>query len=72
MGLDEVVRERAYLLWRKRVGQMHARRTSGIKRSMNDSANALARYGSEMAVRKARRTSIGFGRARLKITLSGD
>jgi hypothetical protein len=65
-GLDQVVRERAYLLWEHAGWGMAAPTTSGIKRSINASANAPTRCGSGRAVRKARRTSTGFGRARLR------
>jgi hypothetical protein len=65
-GLDQVVRERAYLLW-EQAGRPDGRaETSGTKRSMNASANAPTHCGSEKAVRKARRTSTGFGRAPLR------
>ena len=39
---------------------------SGIERSISASANALTRCGSGRAVRKARRTSTGIGRAPLR------
>src|SRR5580658_6518235 len=56
-GLDQVVRERAYLLWEQAGRPMAARTSSGIKRSINASANAPTRCGSGKAARKARRTS---------------
>jgi hypothetical protein len=65
-GLDQVVRERATCFGSRRVGRMAAPTTSGTKRSMNASANAPTHCGSEKAVRKARRTSTGFGRAALR------
>jgi hypothetical protein len=65
-GLDQVVRERAYLLWNRQVARKAAPRTSGIRRRINASANAPTRCGSGKAVRKARRTSIGFGLAPLR------
>jgi hypothetical protein len=45
---------------------MAALTTSGAKRSINASANAPTHCGSGKAVRKASRTSTGFGRAHLK------
>jgi Protein of unknown function (DUF2934) len=65
-GLDQVVRERAYLVWEQSSRPDGRAATSGIKRSMNTSANAPTRRGSGRAVRKARRTSTGFGRAPLR------
>lgn len=62
-GLDQVVRERAYLLW-EQPGRPDGR--AGTKRSMNASASAPTHCGSEKAVRKARPTSTGFGRAPLR------
>jgi hypothetical protein len=65
-GLDQIVRERAYLLWERGVGRTAAPTNSGIKRSTSASASAPTRYGSARAVREARRTSTGFGRAPLR------
>jgi hypothetical protein len=62
-GLDQFVRERAYFLWERPGGRMVGPTTSGAKRRMSASANALTRCGSGRAVRKARRTSTGIGRA---------
>jgi hypothetical protein len=45
---------------------MAAPTTSGIKRSINASANAPRHCGSGKVVRKARRTSTGCGSAPLK------
>ena len=45
-GLDEVVRERAYFLWEQASRQMDARRTSGIKRSMNALRTRLRAVGA--------------------------
>jgi hypothetical protein len=65
-GLDQVVRERAYLLW-ERAGRPEAAPTSsGIKRSINASANAPSRCGSGKVARKARRISTGFRHAPLR------
>ena len=50
----------------RRAGGMTAPTTSGIKRSINASANAPTRCGSGRVVRKARPTSTGFGRAPLR------
>ena len=47
---------------------MAAPTTSGIKRSINASANAPTRGGSGRTIRKARRTSTGYGPAPLKRT----
>ena len=58
-GLDQVVRERASLLWEQAVGRKATLAISGAVRSMDVSANALTRCGSGKAVRKARRTSSG-------------
>jgi hypothetical protein len=52
-GLDQVVRERAYLLWEQ------AARPGGR-------ANALTHCGSGRAVRKAKLTSTGIGHAPLR------
>jgi hypothetical protein len=65
-GLDQVVRERAYLLWEQAGRRMAAPTTSGIKRSISASANAPTHCGSGKVVRKARRTSTGCGSAPLK------
>jgi hypothetical protein len=65
-GLDQVVRERAYLLW-EQAGRPDGRPTTfGTKRSISASANALTRCGSGRVARKARRTSTGFGPAPLR------
>ena len=61
-----MVRERAYLLWEQAGRRMDAPTTPGIKRSINASANAPTPCESERVVRKARRTSTGFGRAPLR------
>ena len=63
-GLDQFVRDaRLFSLGARRGGRRAAPTTSGAKRSMSASANALTRCGSGRAVRKARRTSTGIGRA---------
>ena len=65
-GLDQVVRERAYLLW-EQAGRPEGRADNfGIKRSINASANAPTRGGSGRAIRRARRTSTGFEHAPLR------
>ena len=63
-GLDQVVRERAYLLW-EQAGRPDDREDdfSGIWRSISASANAPMRCGSGRAVWKTKRTSIGFEHA---------
>jgi hypothetical protein len=62
-GLDQVVRERAYLLWEQADRPDGRATTSGTKRSINAFVNARTRCGSGRAVRRASRTSTGFGRA---------
>ncbi len=65
-GLDQFVRDRAYFLG-EQAGRPEGRADDfWHQRSIIASANALTRCGSERAVRKARRTSTGIGRAPLR------
>ena len=64
-GLDQVVRERAYLLW-EQAGRPEGRADDFWHQAQYQRFFALTRCGSGRAVRKARRTSTGIGRAPLR------
>ena len=67
-GLDEVVRERAYFLW-EQASRPDGRAEDFWHQAQHERfANAPTRCGSGRAVRKARGTIIGFGRALLRRT----